>query len=130
MTLVVNFAPTQGSEDSIMSRTSGTGSLSADTVVYDELTLKNVRSTVVLDHGVVTVKPLNASLYNGQELGTVVVNMRSTPPTYSVDSKLQDVDANQLLSAISPVKQTLYGLLSANADTHFTTTAGAQSILP
>src|SRR5205814_2247088 len=30
---------------------------------------------------------------------------------------------------ISPVKQTLYGLLSANADTHFTTAAGARSIL-
>src|SRR5262249_5670220 len=47
-----------------------------------------------------------------------------------VDSKLQGVDANQLLSAISPVKQTLYGVLSANADTRFTTAAGAASILP
>ena len=129
-TQVVKVEPKQGPDESLVSRLTGTGSLTADTVVYDELTLKNVRSTVVLDHGVITVKPLNASLYNGQELGTVVVNMRSTPPTYTVDSKLQDVDANQLLSAISPVKQTLYGLLSANADTHFTTTAGAQSILP
>jgi hypothetical protein len=84
----------------------------------------------VLDHGIITAKPLNANLYKGQELGTVVINTRSTPPTYTVDSKLQNVDANQLLSTISPVKQTLYGLLSANADTHFTTPAGAQSILP
>jgi uncharacterized protein involved in outer membrane biogenesis len=117
-------------EEPLLSRVTGTGSLKVDTVVYDQLTLKNVESTVTLDHGTITAKPLNATLYNGQEIGTVVIDTRSSPPTYTVDSKLQNVDANQLLSAISPAKQTLYGLLSANADTHFTTPAGAQSILP
>jgi uncharacterized protein involved in outer membrane biogenesis len=116
--------------DTLMSRMTGTGSLSADTVVYDELTLTNVRSNVTLDHGVITLKPLTSNLYNGQHAGTVVVNTRTTPATYMIDSRLQGVDANQLLSSISPVKQTLYGILSANADTHFTTAAGARSILP
>ena len=118
------------SEASLLSRVTGTGSLTVDNVVYDQLQLKNVRSNVTLDHGTVTVKPLTAGLYNGQETGTVVINTLSTPPTYTVDSNIQNVDANQLLSAISPAKQTLYGLLSVNADTHFTTPAGAQSILP
>jgi AsmA protein len=117
-------------EEGLMSRVTGAGSLTADNVVYDQLQLKNIRSNVTLDHGTITVKPLTASLYNGQETGTVVINMRSTPPTYTVDSNIQNVDANQLLSAISPAKQTLYGLLSVNANTHFTTPAGAQSILP
>src|SRR5262249_5090632 len=44
---VVTAAP----GESLVSRMTGTGSLNADTVVYDELTLKNVRSSVVLDHG-------------------------------------------------------------------------------
>ncbi len=92
---------------------SGTGSFTADTVVYDQLTLNNVRSSVTLDHGIITMKPVAAALYNGQQSGTIVVNTRTTPPTYTVDSSLQDVDANQFLSSISPVKQTLYGLLSA-----------------
>jgi uncharacterized protein involved in outer membrane biogenesis len=118
------------SGESLISRTTGTGSLTADQVVYDELTVNNVRSTVTLDHGIITAKPLSANLYNGEQTGTVVVNTRTTPATYTVDSKLQGVDANELLSAVSPVKQTLYGLLSANADTHFTTAAGAHSILP
>jgi uncharacterized protein involved in outer membrane biogenesis len=113
-----------------LSHITGTGSLAADNVVYDQLQLKDVRSNVTLDHGTITVKPLTAGLYNGQETGTVVINTLSTPPTYTVDSNIQNVDANQLLSAISPAKQTLYGLLSVNADTHFTTPAGAQSILP
>ena len=104
--------------------------LKADKVVYDDLTLTNIQSNVTLDHGTITIKPHTANLYNGQQIGTIVVNTHTTPVTYTVDSKLQSVDANQLLSAISPVKQTLYGLLSANADTRFTTAAGAKSILP
>jgi uncharacterized protein involved in outer membrane biogenesis len=115
---------------SLLARATGTGSLSADTVVYDDLTLNNVQSTVTLDRGTITIKPLTANLYNGQQIGTIVVNTHTTPITYTVDSKLQNVDANQLLSAISPVKQMLYGILSANADTHFNTAAGARSILP
>jgi uncharacterized protein involved in outer membrane biogenesis len=116
--------------ESVLARARGTGTLKADKVVYDDLTLTNIQSSVTLDHGTITIKPLTASLYNGQQIGTIVVNTNTTPVTYTVDSKLQSVDANQLLSAISPVKQMLYGLLSATADTHFTTAAGAQSILP
>ena len=123
-------APNSATQESWINRTTGAGSLTADTVVYDELTLTNVRSTVTLDHGVITMKPLTANLYNGQQAGTVVVNTQTNPATYTVDSKLQGVDANQFLSSISPVKQTLFGILSANADTHFTTAAGARSILP
>ena len=81
----------------------GTGSLTADSIVYDELTLNNVHSTVTLDHGVITMKPLTASLYNGQQTGTIVVNTRTNPATYTIDSRLQGVDANQLMSSISPV---------------------------
>src|SRR5207244_4958247 len=99
--------------ESRLSRISGTGSFTADTLVYDQLTLNNVHSSVTLDHGIITMKPVGAALYNGQQSGTIVMNTRTSPPTYTVDSSLQDVDANQFLSSISPVKQTLYGLLSA-----------------
>jgi AsmA protein len=117
-------------QERLVNRLSGSGLLTAEKIVLDELTLNNARSTVTLDHGIITLKPVTAGLFNGQEEGTIVVNTRTEPATYTVDSKLQGVDANQLLSAISPVKQTLYGVLSANADTRFTTAAGAASILP
>jgi AsmA protein len=100
-----------------------------DTLVYDDLKLTQVRSNVTLDRGLITLNPLTANLYNGQESGTVVINTQATPVTYNVNSHLQGVDANQLLSSISPVR-TLYGLLSANADARFTTAAGAHKILP
>jgi len=117
-------------QEPFVNRLSGSGLLTAEKIVLDEFTMNNARSTVTLDHGIITMKPVTAGLFNGQEEGTIVVNTRTEPTTYTVDSRLQGVDANQLLSTISPVKQTLYGVLSANADTHFTTTAGAASILP
>jgi len=116
--------------DNILTRTTGSGRLSIDEVVYDKISLKNVISTVTLDHGLVTMKPISAGLFGGQQAGTIVMDTRSRPITYSVDSRLQSVDANELLSSITPAKQTLYGLLSANADVHFvTTTARASDIV-
>src|SRR5262245_41020882 len=117
-------------QEPFVNRLSGSGLLTVEKIVFDEFTLNNARSIVTLDHGIITLKPVTAGLFNGQEEGTIVVNTRTEPTTYTVDSRLQGVDANQLLSTISPVKQTLYGVLSANADTHFTTTAGAASIVP
>src|SRR5262249_41084887 len=116
--------------DSPINKVTGNGSFTADTIVYDDLKLANVQSPITLDHGIITMSPLTARLYNGQQTGKVVVNARTKPVTYTVDSKLEGVDANQLLSAVSPVKQTLYGILSATADTHFVTAAGAHGILP
>jgi hypothetical protein len=46
-------------EESLMSRVTGTGTLIADNVVYDQLQLRNVRSNVTLDHGTITVKAFN-----------------------------------------------------------------------
>jgi AsmA protein len=58
----------------------------------------------------------------------VVLDARSVPAAYNVNLKLQDVDANQLLSTISPIKDGLYGVLSADADTQFTSAGGARGI--
>jgi uncharacterized protein involved in outer membrane biogenesis len=125
----VQSAPTPANaEPSFLTRVSGSGQLSVDTVIYDQVTLKNLKSTLALDHGMITMKPITASVFNGQQTGAVVVNMRARPATYTVDSKLENVDANQLLSSISSIKETLYGLLSANADIGFTTTAGSTNI--
>jgi hypothetical protein len=49
----------------ILSRATGNGALTVDTLVYDDLTLNQVRSNVTLDHGLITLNPLTANLYNG-----------------------------------------------------------------
>jgi AsmA protein len=120
--------PPTPSTNSLIRRVTGSGRLTVNTVVYDDLTLSNVNSTVQLDKGVITMNPITAGLYGGQQVGSVVLDARSVPAAYNVNLKLQDVDANQLLSTISPIKDGLYGVLSADADTQFTSAGGARGI--
>jgi len=103
----------------LLQKATGGGTLSVGTVVNDQLVLNNVHSNVALDHGVVRMAPLTAQLYGGQQNGSIVVDTRRTPMGVAVTSNLQRVDANKLLSAVSPLKQTLFGLLAANSNISF-----------
>jgi AsmA protein len=97
----------------------GSGTLLVGTILYDQLVLSNVRSNVNLNRGVVTLSPLTAQLYGGQESGVIVLDARQTPIAVKVQSKLANVDANKLVSSVTSVKQTLYGLLAANTNMGF-----------
>jgi len=105
--------------DSFLAKATGTGTLTIGAVVYDQLLLNNLRSNVTLDRGVVRLSPLTADVCGGQETGSITIDTRPTPMTYSVNTKLSGVDANKLISSVSSIKQTLYGLLAANANTTF-----------
>ncbi|HYN15579.1 MAG TPA: AsmA family protein, partial [Terriglobales bacterium] len=109
-------APTN---DSLLAKATGSGTLTIGTVIYDQLLLSNVRSNATLDRGVVRLAPLTADVYGGQETGSITIDTRPTPMTYAVNTKLTRVDANKLISSVSSIKQTLYGLLAANANTTF-----------
>lgn len=111
-------------EPSLFNKMTGGGVITAGTVVYNALTLNNVHSNVTLNRGIVQLAPVTAEVYGGQQTGSIVLDMRTTPATYTVNSQLQKVDANQLLSSISSLKQTLYGMLAANAKGSFTSTVG------
>jgi uncharacterized protein involved in outer membrane biogenesis len=74
------------------------------------------------------MNPITAGIYNGQEVGTIVVNARAEPATYIVNSKLQGIDANQFLSSISPLKEMLYGVMSASTDGRFSATGNAGDV--
>ncbi len=112
-------APAQPAAPSILTKATGAGTVTIGTVLYDQLVLNNLHSNVTLDRGIVKLDPLTAQLYGGQETGSVIIDMRPTPMTYAVNTKLSNVDANKLISSVSSVKQTLYGLLAANANAQF-----------
>ncbi len=107
-------------QPSLLARTVGSGSLSVSSVIYDRLTLNNVSAHVTLDRGLIRMSPVTSGVYGGRQSGTIVLDARSTPVTYSVTTKMDRVDANQLLSAVSSVKDKLFGLLAANGETSFT----------
>jgi uncharacterized protein involved in outer membrane biogenesis len=106
-------------QPSILTRMTGTGTLMVGTMLYDQLVLNNVRSNVKLNRGVITLSPLTAQVYGGQETGAIVLDARQTPMGVQVQSKLANVDANKLVSSVTSIKQTLYGLLATNTNMGF-----------
>ncbi len=104
---------------SILEKISGGGNVTIGNLIYDQLQLQQVQSKVLFDHGVIRLAPITAGLYGGQQIGTITVDMRPTPMAVMVNTKLNNVDANKLISSVSSVKQTLYGLLAANANANF-----------
>jgi uncharacterized protein involved in outer membrane biogenesis len=113
--------------ESLLSKMTGSGTLRADTILYDQMVFTNARSNVTLDHGLIRLAPITADLFGGQHTGAIEIDARVTPMLYTVNSKLDRVDANKLLSSVSSVKETLYGLLLANADTRFTASSASSS---
>ncbi|MBZ5568168.1 MAG: AsmA family protein [Acidobacteriia bacterium] len=112
-------------QSSILERISGGGSITAGKVIYDQLLLDQVHSNVVFDHGVIKLAPITAGLYGGQQIGTITLDMRPTPMAVTVQTKLNQVDANKLLSSVSSLKQTVYGLLAGNANASFRAASSA-----
>ncbi len=115
--------PAPSPQPSVLDKMTGNGSIAVGTVIYDQLLLNNLRSNVTLDRGVIRLAPVTAQLYGGQESGTVVLDTRQTPTSIAVTTNLQHVDANNLLSSVSSIKNTLYGLLAANGNTSFRATS-------
>ena len=109
-------------QPSLLNTMTGSGTVNIGTILYDQLVLNNARSNVTMDRGLIRLAPLTAQLYGGQETGSVVLDTRQTPIAINVTSKLNSVDANKLISSVSPLKQTLYGLLAANSQLGFSAT--------
>lgn len=97
----------------------GSGNVTIRTLKHDQLVMNNVRSRVTLERGIVRLAPMTSEIYGGQQSGEIVLDMRVTPMAVAVSSKLQRVDANQLVSSVSNLKQMIHGLLAANANTRF-----------
>ncbi|MDP9269328.1 MAG: AsmA family protein [Acidobacteriota bacterium] len=97
----------------------GRGKVTVGTILYGEMTMSNARADATLDHGVVRLSPITAEVYGGVQNGSIVIDTRTNPIQYAVNTRIDRVDANKLLSSTTSVKQILYGLLMANANTTF-----------
>jgi len=111
------------SQPGIIEKMSGGGTVTIGSVKYDDLLLSNVHTNVTLDHGIVRLNPVTAALYNGTESGTITIDLRPAQPVYTVAMKTDKVDANKLVSSVSDLKQTLYGLLSSNVNATFSSSS-------
>jgi uncharacterized protein involved in outer membrane biogenesis len=118
--------PTPANEPSLLTKTSGGGTLSVKTLKAQEIVLSNVNTKVQLDHGLITLSPLTAGTFGGTVAGSMSADMRPNTPPCTLKAKLTGIDANALLSAVSTMKNELYGSLNANSDLKFALTSSSQ----
>jgi uncharacterized protein involved in outer membrane biogenesis len=108
---------------SLLDEATGSGTISVGILTYDRTVLSNVRSNVNLNHGVIQLNPLTGQVFGGQINGSITADLRHETSSFAVNAKLTGADANQLLTAVGNVKDTLYGTLNANMNQTFSTPA-------
>jgi len=106
-------------------RMSGHGKVTIDTVQYDQVVMTNARIEATLDRGLLRLAPFTAEIDGGVQTGSIIIDTRTSPTQYAVNTRLERADANRLLSSTTSLKQVLFGTLAANANTTFS--AGGSS---
>lgn len=101
------------------------GSLSSNSIQAQELVLTNLHAVVKMNNGVAELAPVTAGIFGGQENGTITVDTKPAHPPCSLNMQLTGVDTNALLSAVSSVKNTIYGSLAAQANVSFVVDSSA-----
>jgi len=119
------YAQKATSKPSLMTRVAGSGTINVGTLTCELLVLNSVKTNVILDHGVIRLSPQTSGLYGGKQTGEAMLDTRISPPQITVATKLQNVDANRLVSAVSSVKDTLYGSLAGDTSVSFRAVSGA-----
>jgi AsmA protein len=115
-------AQTKG-EPSLLTKMTGGGTVTIGVIQYDDLLLNNAHANVTLDHGMIKMNPVTADVYGGKEVGAITIDMRPAQPVYAVNLKTEKVDANKLISSVSDVKQTIYGMLASNVNASFSSSS-------
>jgi AsmA protein len=92
------------------------GSVHIGSLVSQGLVLSNIRADCSFDRGILTLAPLSAQAFGGTHTGSITVDTKPHTAPATLKLKLDNVDANQLLSATTSLKNTLYGLLGVSGD--------------
>jgi hypothetical protein len=111
--------PGEKQSPSMLTKATGGGPVNIGTLTYDQLVLNDVKSTVTLDHGIIKLAPVSAQVAGGLSTGAITIDTRQPQTQFMIAMNVQKVDANKLISSVSNVKNTLYGLLASNMQTQF-----------
>ena len=101
-----------------------TGTVNVGAIRYGDVVLTQVHSGCTLEDGVLLLNPLTAGVFGGKQSGSVMLDTRVQPPKLAMNTKLESVDADQLLSATTSLEKTLSGLLAAGGDASMTLVPG------
>jgi hypothetical protein len=102
------------------------GTLQVGTLAYDNLVMNRVRADCAFSRGVLTLAPLSAEIFGGNQTGSLTLDTTRTPARLALDTKMERVDTERLLSATTSVKKVLYGLLAAGGNASMSLAPGAE----
>ncbi|MDX1980248.1 MAG: AsmA family protein [Bryobacteraceae bacterium] len=108
----------------MFTKVTGSGTLSIGKLVHDGITLSKVKAQCLLDRGLVRLDPLTADLFGGRHTGAISVDARGAETKIAVNSRIEQVNANELISSSTALKQLLHGKLAADANLRFVSRPG------
>lgn len=97
-------------------------SANAKTVYYDNLTLQNVKGTLLLKDEKAILQNMNAGIFNGQIALNGEVNTQKKQPTFDMKLGIKSFDIAQsftgldLLQSLSPIAGAMSGKLNSDID--------------
>jgi uncharacterized protein involved in outer membrane biogenesis len=113
--------------ESALLRMQGSGRIRVGSIANEQLVLEDVQAAVTIDRGLTRLDPLTAAVYGGRHGGSIALDARRTPATFTYTSTLERVDANRLASATTSLRDVIFGALSS--DVRISASAGgAQEI--
>ncbi|WP_299782168.1 AsmA-like C-terminal region-containing protein [uncultured Formosa sp.] len=92
----------------------------ANTVLYDNLTLKEASGTLLVKDETVTLKDFSSNLFGGKIALNGAVSTKGQTPTFDMKLGMQSFDMAQsfkgldMLKALAPIAQAFKGLLNSN----------------
>jgi hypothetical protein len=94
----------------------------ANTVVYDNLNLKDVSGKMIIKDEAVTLQNLKSSIFGGTIGMNGTVSTKNATPTFKMDLALNNVDITQsftqldMLKSIAPIANVISGKLTSTID--------------
>jgi uncharacterized protein involved in outer membrane biogenesis len=90
------------------------GTVSVNRLDFDKVALTSVRSNASYRNGILRLSPLTANLYGGATKGQITIDTRGANSVISLESRVDNVESSQLMSAISSLPPLISGPLAAD----------------
>jgi|GEM_PF-4549814 len=95
----------------------GSGSISIGKGVINKLPFSNFQSPVKIDDGVIRLSGFKMDMLSGKVEGDLTRNMVDlSRPEFDVKIQASDIEANELFSAVTPLKGTVFGKMNLSGN--------------
>lgn len=106
--------PTPGA--AVLPNAVGDGRIVIEHLKRGRLDVKNVNATLAIEPGIVNAKKFDLRGYGGSVEGTAKFDLREAQPRYELSAHVIGVEANDLLSTWTPVRDLVHGSLTTNLE--------------